>query len=60
MILAVSLLGASGVDALAEDSMNSAGQDAVIDILRELLDKACQIVLNSLSRKKQREILDAE
>ena len=32
MILAVSLLGASGVDALAEDSMNSAGQDAVIDI----------------------------
>jgi len=30
------------------------------DILRELLDKACQIVLNSLSRKKQREILDAE
>ena len=28
------------------------------DILRELLDKAYTIVLNSLSRKKQREILD--
>ncbi len=38
---------------------NSVKADGAVpdDILRDLLDKACQIVLGSLSRKKQKEIL---
>lgn len=36
------------------------GKSGVCDLLRDLLDKSYQLVLGSLSKKKQREILAGE